>query len=98
MIDTPLSTPNQRLLEALTLAAGVIQQLDAQQVSVLGIEIRAGQPVLLIKSPPRFVRGVCRLRAPAGRYRRKIFAAPFHGVTLEWSVYERRVAAAGSAS
>lgn len=85
MTNTPLSQTNQRLLDALTLAAGVIQQLDAQHIDVRDIDVRGGTPVLRVAKPPQFVRGVCRMRAPQGTGQVSIFAAPYHGAQLEWS-------------
>lgn len=96
MTDTPLSTGNQTLLDALIKAAGAIQQLDAQSVSVLDLDVRGGIAVLRIKRPPPFVTGSCRLRAPVGRYRMQLFAAPFHGVQLEWQTFEHVPAALGA--
>lgn len=96
MTDKPLSTGNQSLLDALIKAAGAIQQLDAQGVTVLDIDVRAGAAVLRIKRPPPFVTGTCRLRAPHGRYRMRVFAAPFHGVQLEWTTLERAPRLAGA--
>ena len=87
---------NETLINALIKAAGAIQYLDAQGVTVQDIDIRGGQPVLRIKRPPLFVRGVCRLRAPVGRYRLSVFAAPYHGVQLEWQAYERMPSAASA--
>jgi hypothetical protein len=96
MTDNALSQGNETLINALINAAGAIQQLDLQGVTVQDIDIRGGQPVLRIKRPPPFVRGVCRMRAPTGRYRLSLFAAPYHGVQLEWQTYERRPAALGA--
>lgn len=96
MIDKPLSQGNETLINALIKAAGVIQQLDAQNVTVQDIYVRGGQAVLRIKRPPPFVQGVRRLRAPVGRYRMSVFAAPFHGVQLEWHTYERMPSVLGA--
>lgn len=59
-------------------------KLEDSGVSVLAQVWNGTRPLIVVKAPPRFVRGVVRRRQMVGREMVYTCAAPYHGVQLEW--------------
>lgn len=67
----------------------ILQAMDRLQGTGCNViaQIWTGQkPVLMLDKPPRFVRGVLKSRKVGTRTVHRTYAAPFHGVQLEWIV------------
>ena len=70
---------------ALHVAAAAADRLSACGENILHAYANGRRAVLIIDHPPAFVRGVVKRTHPDGRGGvKRIWAASFHGVQLEW--------------
>lgn len=91
-----VTTPEpDAVLNGLQLSIEVAQKLQEAGCVVTGAFSNGRRHVLLVDRAPAFVKGVCKNRFPnhlAGYTR--VYAAPYHGVQVEWMEDEPGAAAA----
>ncbi len=83
-IRSTLSSGNSAMNGALGAAMGALHLLNDAGCVVVEIKLRGGRPTLVIDQPPTFVHGAAKITRTHRGMRDTIYAAPFHGVQLEW--------------
>lgn len=65
---------------------GALDRLQASGIAVIGVFYGGGKPVVVVDRKPPFVRGGLKQRQVIGAQVQHTYAAPFHGVQLQWLV------------
>ncbi len=61
-----------------------LDKLQACQSQVLGVIYSGSKPIVVVAKPPAFVRGGLTNRQVLNDTVQHTYAAPFHGVQLQW--------------
>lgn len=65
---------------------GALDRLQADRITVIGVFYGGSKPVVIVDRKPAFVRGGLKQRQVVGAQVQRTYAAPFHGVQLQWLV------------
>ena len=84
----------RRAFERVLIALDKLQESDIPAHAVLYSGPRA---VVVVDKPPKFVKGALKMRQMVGGMLQATYAAPFHGVQLQWHVNTEILHEAGHA-